>query len=417
MSQFAMALANHLKQFEWYGPGKNPLEISQRVADVCVAAVNSANFSDLHRMDGTITYVCRMVDRLLFMAAFPEQRTELNELLDNTADNDGVFPEGTKFKQGSAQGSGCATTSIVQTVRSTFNSFLGFRHARKPDGSRYTADEAFSALGIHLGDDGVDADLPAADHLWAAKKLGLVLEASIVPRGERGVNFLARYYSPDVWEGSLNSMCDVKRQLSKFHTTVGLPCNVRNTQKLVEKAMSYVATDGNTPVIGQLCRRAVSLSPALTPVLGIGSWWAKFEESQQYPNADDGEWMDHEFEVQFPGFDRSIFNNWLAHTNTLEHLLCPPLCAEIVPATPTSVDVIVDGDVVLARSSVPADPPAEDLPAHCDTTSETSCDSQKAANRKPRASDAANKGGPRKPRIGKPAKANTARKPVLKQKA
>jgi len=358
MSQFALAMSEHLKQFAWYGPGKNPKEIAARVSEICQAVRDALNLSDFHRMDGTIMMVLRKLERFFMMRAFPFHRLEVDDLLKKNTDNVGKFPEGTTFKQGPSHGSGCPTTSVFQTLRAACCSYLAYRHATDPTtGAKYSKRGAFDALGIHLGDDGIDADLPLADHLWAAKRLGLILEAAEIPRGERGVNFLARYYSSNVWYGCTDSMCDVRRQLSKFHTTVRLPSNVTAEDKLVEKAMSYVATDGNTPVIGQLCKSAVGYQPNLEPKHGVGSWWGKFAASDQYPNGNADGWMDAEFDHLFPEFDRDHFNRWLATTRSLADLLKAPLCTEIAAPTPTVVDVIVDGDVLPAKEPSPETAP------------------------------------------------------------
>jgi hypothetical protein len=362
MARFALALSAHLKQFPWYGPGKTPLQVAKRVAEISLTAT-MLNVSDYHRMDGTISYLLRQVDRMVFMKAFIHHRAELNELLKRNCDNVGKLPNGTTFDQGPSHGSGCSATSTSQTLRAAFTAYLGFRNATAPSGERYTSVEAFEALGIHLGDDGLDANLPIPCHEWAAKRVGLVLEAGLVQRGCRGVTFLARYYSPDVWNGRLDSMCDVKRQLSKFHTTVRLPTGVKAESKLVEKALGYVATDGNTPVIGELCKRAVSLSPhgETRRELGISTWWSKFETSEQFPNTNGDGWMDAEFSVQFPEFDRSMFNTWFSTLGSLSNCLSPPLCAEPKPATATGVDTVVDGDVLPAKETS-SSPPIPEVP-------------------------------------------------------
>jgi hypothetical protein len=351
MAMLALSLSEHCKQFPWYGPGKTPIEIATRVAEICYGAKEYVNISDYHRMDGTITYYLRRVDRAVCMKAFTNHRAKVNELLKSNVDNVGVLPFGTKYEQGPSHGSGCSATSLFQTLRASFTAYLGFRNKILPTGGRLSPEEAFKQLGIHLGDDGLDADLPTGCHKWAAGKVGLVLEAAIVERGFRGVNFLARYYSPEVWEGSPDSMCDVKRQLSKLHTTVRLPANVTPEQKLVEKCMSYLATDGNTPVIGAFCKRVLLLS-TLRPrtVFGIGSWWSKFEHSAQYPNENVGGWMDVEFSTQLEEFDRSQFTRWLDSTETPEDLLCAPLCAEPRAPSPVIVDVVVDEDVLTAKA-------------------------------------------------------------------
>jgi hypothetical protein len=368
MAQFAHSLSEHLKQFEWYGPGKTPVEISNRVASICMSSVDAVNISDYHRMDGTITYLLRKVDAAIFMRAFPDHRPALNELLKTNADNHGVLPKGTTFEQGPSHGSGCSATSVSQTLRAAFTAYLGYRNKYRDLSAKLSHRYAFDSLGIHLGDDGLDADLPLRNHRWAAKSVGLILEAGMVCRGNRGVNFLARYYSPEVWFGRLDSMCDVRRQLGKLHVTRRLPDNVKAGAKLVEKAMGFVATDSNTPVIGEYCRKAVETSDveARRADLGIASWWSQFDISVQYPNVNDDGWMDAEFSLQFPEFDRQTFDSWIGSVTTADELLRAPLCAEPRPAAPGPVDIIVDGDVLLAsipplvQDPEPPKPPEED---------------------------------------------------------
>jgi hypothetical protein len=360
MGHFTLALSEHCKRFEWYGPGKTPVVLANRVATICAGA-DSVNLSDYHRMDGTITETIRRVDRAIFMLAFKDYRTELNELLKLGYNNISYLPHGTKFEQGSSQGSGNPDTSVAQTLRAAFTSYLAYRNVITPEGRKYSPQEAFSALGLHNGDDGIDANLPQRNFEWAATRVGLKLEAAVLQRGDRGVNFLARIYSPQVWHGCPDSMCDIKRQLSKFHTTVRLPDNVPPEAKLVEKSRAYLATDRNTPVIGALCKHVIRLSNALSmlhlkrikALPGVAHWWSKFDDSVQFPNDNVGNWMDFELDCMLPGFDRALFNKWLVTTRTLPEVIKAPLCVEPVATPPADVDVVVDGKTLYSRESPP----------------------------------------------------------------
>jgi len=375
MSRFMLALSAHLKQFPWYGPGKTPLELAERVASIASGAT-FLNISDYHRMDGTITYLLRSLDRMVCMKAFANHGSLMNDLLNRNCDNVGYLPHGTTFNQGPSHGSGCAGTSTLQTLRATFTSYLGYRR------QGLTAPAAFASLGVHNGDDGADPDLSESAHSWAAGRVGLVLEAYSIPRGERGVTFLARYYSPEVWYGRTDSMCDIKRQLSKFHTTVRLPDNVPPEHKLVEKAMSYVSTDSNTPVIGEYCRRVLQLS-SFRPksLLGVGTWWSKFEQSAQYPNSNDGEWMDVELKIQFPEFDYDLFKRWLDKVEKSAELLEAPLCAEPRPPSPVKVSVVVDNDTFYPPGDCLKEPTPSDV---CSDTSSSKSSRRNRSQRNPK---------------------------------
>lgn len=363
-SMFCLAMSEHLKQFPWYGPGKTPLQIATRVAEICVKAKEFVNLSDFTRMDGTITNALRMVDRRLYMQGFPSYRPPLNELLKRNVDNKIAFTSGNKADQGAAQASGAPGTSVDQTIRAAFCSYFAYRNVAQQCGKRLSPSECFSRLGLHFGDDGIDPDLPTVNHEWSARKCGLLLEAHTVQKGDRGVNFLARYYSQDVWYNAPHSMCDIKRQLSKIHVTHGLPQSIRNQDKLVEKCMSYLATDASTPILGAFCKTVIATGHKVKQHIGVGSWWSKFEQSEQYPNLNIGGWMDSEFEFQLPGFDRSLFESWLGQTHTIFTLLNPPICCEIKPPTPATVDFVVDGDVV--RSNKPANKHPDNNPTPTD---------------------------------------------------
>jgi len=303
-------------------------------------------------MDGTISELLRQVERRVCMKAFVNHRPVLNDLLKRNFNNVGILPSGVTFQQGPSHGSGCSATSTFQTLRAAFTAYLAYRRCSDSKGYVQPQD-AFSRLGIHLGDDGLDPNLPTREHQWAASKVGLELEAFVVDRGQRGVTFLARYYSPEVWFGRLDSMCDVKRQLSKFHTTVRLQESVTAAGKLVEKSRGYVATDGNTPVIGEICKRAITLGGGerIKFACDLKSWWSKFEASVQFPNSNQDGWMDAEFEIQFPDFDRKIFDEWLRGVKYISNLLKAPLCVDTKRPKRPVVDIVVDNDVMYAEAS------------------------------------------------------------------
>jgi len=346
MSGYTLSMSEYCKKFDWYGPGKTPDKLAERVTSICLNA-NSVNISDYHRMDGTITHVIRMVERAIMMRAFSHNRARLNELFRESVNNKAYLPNETQFDQLSSQGSGNPDTSLVQTLRSSFNSYLAYRK------TGLHPQEAFNKLGIHLGDDGLDPELPEEAHNWASKATGLVLEASTIIRGFRGVTFLARYYSPNVWTGDTNSMCDLKRQLSKFHTTVRLPNNITPEQKLVEKAMSFVSTDASTPILGPYCKRVLSLSK-FRPIskLGVGNWWSKFDDSVQYPNVDVNGWMEDEVRVQLPEFAFDQFNDWLESCKTIEELLSPKLFHPIETPRSIPASVVVDDQIYTIEKEI-----------------------------------------------------------------
>jgi hypothetical protein len=181
---------------------------------------------------------------------------------------------------------------------------------------------AIEKLGIYLGDDGVSPDLEPKAHERAAKRWGLRLKTAVVQRGDLGVNFLARYYSDGVWFGNRNSMCDVRRQMAKFHLATGA-CDTIALQrtKLREKALAYALTDRNTPIIGPICIKALELTTDLAEVEPAG-WWGKFNAESQWPN-EAGDWMEEVVEMLMPGAAIDDAKEWARNCSSWDEFNNP----------------------------------------------------------------------------------------------
>jgi hypothetical protein len=224
-----------------------------------------------------------------------------------------------------------------------------------------TPGEAYARLGIYAGDDGLTADIDPEFYKDTASNLGLKLTVDVVKRGEPGVSFLARYYSPKVWYGEPDSCCDIQRQLAKFHVTVKLPSDVTPTDKLLEKSRSYYLSDANTPVLGPFVSKVVQLHGKLPEVTVktslLRSWMVDTlghgEADEQYPNAY-GEWMVDLLNKQLPMFDHEVFNRWLGTVNTIEKCLLPPTCNPPPPLKESDAKTYVNDDVVIPQPATPS---------------------------------------------------------------
>jgi hypothetical protein len=183
----------------------------------------------------------------------------------------------------------------------------------------------------------------------AMKMLGYTVKVKSIRRGERGVNFLARYYSPLVWYGSPNSCCDIERAARKFHTCLTLPAGTTPIMKLKEKALALYLTDANTPMLGVFMHKALDLTLGIQASTGDKGWWSCFDKEDQYPNENVDGWMDHEFELALPKFDLSRFEQFLMNCD-IDQLLTLPLFNEDKP-TEASEDAVVDGELLIANFS------------------------------------------------------------------
>jgi hypothetical protein len=228
----------------------------------------------------------------------------------------------------------------------------------RQDGVFLQADEAWNQLGIYGGDDGLTADIDPIVYRKAAETIGQDLTIEPVKRGDAGISFLSRIYSPHVWDGDDNSCCDVKRTLCKLHVTVQLAQRVTPAMKLLEKARSFFLSDQHTPIVGPLADRVLTIfhgdltdeknrASALTHdelTAPIRMWLARYPKEVQYKN-EPADWMLEHVEKSMPEFDFKKFTSWLETVNTLEAALTPPTFME-QPEAKSTEPVAVDGDVI-----------------------------------------------------------------------
>jgi hypothetical protein len=292
--------------------------------------------------------VARALEDVVMANAFaPEYQLEILELLRSQRQLRGVSTFGVRYETGFARLSGSPETSPFNTLLNAFVAYCALRQTpSERTGSLHTMEEAWEALGVYGGDDGLTADADQAVYSSTAQAVGQVLTCEVKQRGEMGVKFLARQYGPDVWYGDTTTMCDVKRTLSKFHLTVTMPNNVTKEDKLVDKAHALWLTDANTPIVGEFVSQVMLMRPGGYQFTNrSNNWNAQWALDVQYPN-EYAEWMEEMVERQLADFDQLAFRGWLEETRGITALLTPPLCLpreEVVVKTP----VVLDGELVL----------------------------------------------------------------------
>jgi len=350
-SRYTYTFAEWLKEKRWYAFSKTPAEVAERVAEICMGAQRSAMKSDHNRMDGHVSPAARALEHRAYLRLFARQyHEELLEIISRQFGRQGRTRHGVKYDIGWSRMSGVPSTSNDNTLLAAFCAYLAYRKMG------LSPAEAYAKLGLYGGDDGLSADLDPTCYVAAGHAMGQVITAEPIPRFARGVMFLSRYYSPYVWSGSPNSMCDLRRTLSKFHTTHRLPPNVTALHKLREKCSGYVLCDGNTPVVGVLCRLVLGKFGAVTTDYGVKPYAAYAgSDADQYPNLNEGEWMWDEFRAQLPQFDHATFEGWVLGVRTDGcDVLRPPMCcndpAEVLPKVPA----VINGANVAPAAAVPA---------------------------------------------------------------
>lgn len=327
-SRFIYTIADHIKTMDWYAFGKTPADIAKRVTEVLRAASSAVN-TDFSRFDGRMTEILRSLERMVLIRAFRREYTgEVSELHASQFNQPAVGRFGTRYNTGYARGSGSPETAAFNSLVNAFVAYLTFRMTRE-NGGFITPTEAWNRLGLYGGDDGLTANVHPDKYMKASDMVGLKLDVELIERGREGITFLARMYGPHVWYGDTNSCCDLPRQLSKLHTTVSLPPNVTPIEKLLEKARAFYLTDANTPVLGPLVSKIVSLHGEIlmtTKTKLMRAWNSDLDVEVQYPNVE-AEWM-QDYAARALGdlgFDFELFERWLGTTKQLKSFLEMPL--------------------------------------------------------------------------------------------
>jgi hypothetical protein len=346
----------------WYACGSSPRDIAARVAHICEGSEAVAK-TDFHRFDGHFNQIGIELERALFTRAYhPTYHNEVLPSLQKTYNARACMAakrqsEGFMYNTGTSVASGKPVTSLDGTIMNAFSSYYSLRRSVGPHGYHIQPQDAFNALGIYLGDDGLTSTYgnvrPAMDK--RCLELGFVLELDWVPRFQPGIEFLSRKYTSEVWTGNPASSCDIIRQLSKLHVAANMPPSVTPQQKMYEKARAYLLMDPNTPILSDYCKKFVSLFEreggvaACLPDADLSSflvsYFARFDLENQYPNdATVDEHVKADLETVNFNFDR-FYEHLHNATSTIE-MLAFPICADQPEPVSKNDDVIVDDGVI-----------------------------------------------------------------------
>lgn len=361
-SMFMYTLAEYLKTTDWYAFGKTPEAIARDIAEIAAVARKLVP-SDGRTFDAHVSNLVRHFEWKLLTRLFHHKyHAQLHKLHSKQFGRAARTTMGVIYELFFSRGSGSAETSGLNSALNKFIAFVA-NILEFPDAGPTAA---YKAPGKYGGDDGVSANISAVMLRKAASMLGQDYAAADVERGE-SFSFLSRKYSPAVWCGRLDSVCDLERSLRGFNLTVSLPGNVTPVMKLIEKSRAYYLSDRNTPIIGELAQAVMAISgtglaapaPELYQMVSFNS---RLDIDVQYPNdvsEDDYHWMG------IPeGFDHTRFREWLKGVLTsedcaqtkLKKLLHPPYCDARTPPIVGAKEAAVNDTVVQAPEPVTQKP-------------------------------------------------------------
>jgi hypothetical protein len=344
-SQYMYAVHDYMVETqEWYCPGRTPAEIARRVADIATKA-SIMNNADASKLDARISEVNRALERAVMFNGFSEEyHSDLLVLAAAQKDRNCVTMFNQKYKQGDGRGSGSAETTVFNTTDTGFHVYLGFRN-KKIDGEYMDHQTAWQHMSTKLaafGDDATVADLPAENLERAGRWVGHVYKSDVISRGGIGVNFLARYYTTDVWHGSPNSCCSLLRVLPKLYTSTRN--QLTPAHRLDARLRSYALMDPNTPVIGTLVKKYVSEFGGFFQE--GDSWWAQYEMEKQWPNEPCDNFMDYA-NAFLPGFDWEGFSKWVEGLDQdYDKWLSAPVFCTLAPPPAPAVRAVVGNDLI-----------------------------------------------------------------------
>jgi len=295
-SKYLYPFAKWLKKQKWYCFGKTPKELAEHLAKTAHHA-KTMNCTDFSRMDGRKNIALRTFNYKLMVALFgPNHALEIRELYVEGCHARGFTPtingECFFFKTYMAWASGDPFTSSFNSVDNALIVFTGYVNKYTDDGKIQVDDDIFDlaynevvASANIAGDDTALANMPDTSIVQAATWWGHVLKSEVYTRGQAGVNFLARVYGPDLWEGDANSCTDLKRALSKLHVTPNLK-GFTPIENMSMKLTSLKFTDGDSPIIKELIDTWLMIGGKLADRYNstFMSYWSQYEITNQYPN-------------------------------------------------------------------------------------------------------------------------------------
>lgn len=338
----------------WYAFSKTPLQIASHVATCHSKAKSHSVMTDFSKMDGHVGNVARIAEKRLMLRAYRRQFHVI--VLDSCGKQHSIAVYGKfglRYLLNYARGSGSAETAKFNTFLNALIAFHCWRATRR-DGVYLDADAAWERLccGMYGGDDGFTIDADPQTYVKVAAMWQQELETDVIKFGQVGVNFLSRYFSPRVWYGDSNSTCDLVRQVSKLHTTVG--CSLVPMQKLREKLTALALTDSRTPIVRQLIETFKAAGGVLLTEVSIDSgWFTQFAAAVQFPNEDGEGWMESYWEQRMPWFDAQCYVTALSRVVNADDLLSLPVCGS--PPMPTvKQDTVIRDTVYRQRQPVKA---------------------------------------------------------------
>jgi len=253
-SQYTQPMAAHLKTTSWYAFGMHPDQVARAVHSLATGAATVCE-TDFSRFDGTHSMFLHEFELALMLRAYhPTYHAEIRDIHHATLRASATTSHGVQYDIGGSRLSGCADTSLGNSLDNAFVAFCVYREMGQ------LPLQAYRSLGLYGGDDGVSADADDKIYVTVTEDIGLKIKvqsrSSLHPIG-----FLGRIYpSP---QGSPGHLADLPRQLKKLHIVpTREPLYISNPFIVhYNRALSILVTDPDTPILSAWARMVLRLAP------------------------------------------------------------------------------------------------------------------------------------------------------------
>lgn len=260
-----------LKPLPWYAFGKTPREIGERVQAMAQANNRWAN-TDYSKWDGSMGEVLSTLEGAALLRAFhPDHHQELRTLLDHHVRAKGDSTNHVSFILWFARVTGGGPTSLGNTINNASVTYDLYMR------SGLSADEAWAALGLFGGDDGLTPYFDRMDYGIAKTEYGLDLKLE-VSETRLPVTLLGRlFYNPQQVPCHIAApkRCLLRAHLSTLLQYPAFAC-------MYAKVQSWMVSDRDTPIIRAIIDNVMAAHNAQSPAIRRSCLSAVLQSEQSY---------------------------------------------------------------------------------------------------------------------------------------
>jgi len=344
--------ANH----PWYTAGNSPTVIAQKIVQLANRSMQmhwdgvtpraALCCADVSKMDAAKhPEITAHLTSKLYFRMFPDSK-ELVELRQAEAAAPARTAEGLPYKVGASQLSGSACTTIDNTITNAFMSFVAYRL------DNIEPAEAFSLLGVYVGDDSVSHNTKESIEA-AGALLGYTVKADMVCRGEQ-VPFLSRFFYA-CWDDEGYSYQDPLRLLSKLHLSVA-PSDIPDVTAALNKMKGLHELDPAIPLYQMLYHKLVEITGRQGEVSKQdGPWYTiTYGSGESWPTSRDAADLWQGVVNVTP----SRYAEWLSKIETYDDLMTiPPPLADNEHKVKVQLSIVPDEAFATVPQSVSEPPP------------------------------------------------------------